>query len=184
MVMADSLAAVVAGEWAVVGPPPGRPWGRRPRRRAQSGSGDEGVAGLVDSGGDVGAVDRAVGGDGDGAAGQVDGDRLDAVDGGDLLGDRALAVLAGHAGDGEGGRADEGAGRAGQHGNSSCGGWWCGRYEESAREWGRLTGEIAGIRRDRVPGIWWTRWVAQLDRRRLPSSGDEGSGQFAGVETV
>src|SRR3954469_9765530 len=71
--MADSLAAVVAGEWAVVGPPPGRPWRRRPRRRAQSGSGDEGVAGLVDRGGDVGAVDRAVGGGGDGAAGAVGG---------------------------------------------------------------------------------------------------------------
>src|SRR4051794_41617979 len=111
MVMADSLAAVVAGEWAVVGPPPGRPWRRRPRRRAQSGSGDEGVAGLVDRGGGVGAVDRAVGGGGDGAAGQDAGDRRAAGDGGDLLGDRALAVRAGHAVDLEGGRAHEAAGR-------------------------------------------------------------------------
>ena len=46
---------------------------------------DEGVAGLVDGGGDVGAVDRLGGGDGDRAGGQVDGDRLDAVDAGDLL---------------------------------------------------------------------------------------------------
>src|SRR3954463_2151947 len=64
---------------------------------------DEGVTGLVDGGGDVGPVDRPGGGDGDRAGGQVHIDRLDAGDAGDLLGDRALAVVAGHAGDGEGG---------------------------------------------------------------------------------
>src|SRR5205823_9566217 len=63
------------------------------------------------------------------AAGQVDGDGLDAVDGGDLLGDRALAVRAGHAGHGERGRADERAGCAGQHGDSFSGGADEGRRE-------------------------------------------------------
>src|SRR3954454_14107944 len=129
MVTADSLAGFGTGEWGGR-PPPGRPGETGcPGRRRGGGSGDEGVAGLVDGGGDVGAVDRLVGGDGDRAGGQVDSDRLDAVHGGDLLGDRALAVRAGHAADSEGGRADEGAGRAGQHGNSSCGWWRCGRIE-------------------------------------------------------
>src|SRR3954471_22421066 len=82
---------------------------------------DEGVAGLVDGGGDVGTVDRLGGSDGDRAGGEVDGDRLDAVDTRDLLGDCALAVRAGHAGDGEGGGADERVRCAGQHGNSSRG---------------------------------------------------------------
>src|SRR3954468_17508673 len=77
------------------------------------------VAGLVDGGGDVGAVDRTGRGDRDRATGQVDGHGSDAVDRGDLLGDRPLAVRATHAVDLEGGRADEGVRRAGEHGDSS-----------------------------------------------------------------
>src|SRR3954449_9456938 len=80
---------------------------------------NECVAGLVDGGGDVGAVDRTGGGDRDRATGQVDGHGSDAVDRGDLLDDRPLAVRATHAVDLEGGRADERARRAGEHGNSS-----------------------------------------------------------------
>src|SRR3982751_2020275 len=83
---------------------------------------------MGDSVAGVGAGERrGVGGAGARAAGQVGGSRLAAGDGGDLLGDRALAVRAGHAVDLEGGRADEGARGAGQHGNSLLGRWWCGR---------------------------------------------------------
>jgi DNA-binding SARP family transcriptional activator len=46
---------------------------------------------------------------------QVDGDALDAGDPADLLGHRAPAVAAGHAGDLEGGGADEGARGAVEH---------------------------------------------------------------------
>src|SRR4051794_29729778 len=126
--------------------------------RGGRGSRDERVAGLVDGGGDVGAVHGAVGGDGDGAAGQVDGHRRDAVDGGDLLGDGALAVGAGHAGDGEGGRADEGARRAGQHGNSSglrvvvrSGGSVDAGAGDSHR------GNRRDLRRSGRAGSWWVR---------------------------
>src|SRR3954468_10515604 len=94
-------------------------WSRRRERergsRRRGRSRDEDVAGLVDGGGDVGPIDRAGGADGDRAGGQVDVDRLDPVDGRDLLRDRAAAVLAGHSGDGERRRTDEGAGGGGQH---------------------------------------------------------------------
>src|SRR4051812_30118262 len=96
--------------WRTPGRGRGQRGGGRSRRSGASWSGEqdapesgvgpalrnEGVAGLVDGGGDVGAVDRPGGGDGDRAAGQVDGDRVDAVDARDLLGDRALTVRAGH----------------------------------------------------------------------------------------
>src|SRR5690349_4125185 len=96
----------VAFLWAM-----SRRWVRRRERwapAAAGGSGDEDVAGLVDGGRDVGPVDRLRRGDGDRAAGQVDVDGLDAGDCRDLLGHRALAVGAGHAGDGEGGGAEKG----------------------------------------------------------------------------
>src|SRR6476620_5174637 len=93
-------------------------WGGAGRRRRRS-SRHHRVAGLVDGGRDVGTVDRAVGCDGHGAAGHVDGDRRDAVDGGDLPGDRATAALTGHPLHHEGRGTDEGAGRAGPHEGSS-----------------------------------------------------------------
>src|SRR3954447_3881916 len=61
---------------------------------------DQLVAGLVDGRSDRGLLDRELARDGDGPSGVVDLDVGDAGDGGDLLGDRADAVAAGHAGDG------------------------------------------------------------------------------------
>src|SRR6478752_8923774 len=88
------------------------------RGRVGRWSWDECVAGLVGGGGDLRTVDRSPGRDGDRADGEVNSNRLDTVDAGNLLRDGALAVRAGHTGDGERARADEGAGCAGQHENS------------------------------------------------------------------
>src|SRR3954463_11426385 len=66
------------------------------------------VAGLVDGGGDRVVVHGGRAGDRQGAGLEVDPDLGDAGDGADLLGDRADAVGAGHAGDGVGGRAHGG----------------------------------------------------------------------------
>src|SRR5689334_3342561 len=72
-----------------------------------AGSGDEGVAGVVDGGGDLGPVGGPVDGDGDQAGGQVDGDALHALEPPEAGGDGAFAVGAGHAADLEGRGADE-----------------------------------------------------------------------------
>src|SRR4051794_3475087 len=109
---------------------------------------NECVAGLVDGGGDVGAVDRAGGGDRDRATGQVDGHGSDAVDRGDLLGDRPLAVRATHTVDLEGGRADERVRRAGEHGDSSIVDLMVGRswaLGASGRSQVLRTGDLAGF---------------------------------------
>jgi hypothetical protein len=77
-----------------------------------------GCSGLVDGGGDVGSVDRVRGVHGDGAAGHMDVDLLDAVEAAELVGDSGLAVRARHAGDLEGRGPDERAGGAADHGHS------------------------------------------------------------------
>src|SRR6478609_9698351 len=111
-------------------------WPSRISHRGRVGrlSRGERVAGLVDGGGDLRTVDRSPGRDGDLAGGDVDGNRLDTVDAGNLLCDGALAVRAGHAGDGERDRAGERVGRAGQHGNSFAD-WWWGRDQGSLGGW-------------------------------------------------
>src|SRR5512133_217483 len=63
------------------------------------------VTGLLYGGPDGALVDRRLAGDGEPAAGEVDVDAGDAGDPGDLLGDRADAVTAGHSDDGVGGGA-------------------------------------------------------------------------------
>src|SRR3954452_10142388 len=106
------------------------------------GSGDEVVAGLVDGVRDVGAVNGFGRRDGDRAGGEVDVDGLDAVDGVDLASDRVHAVLAGHSGDRERGRADEAVRGVVAH-RILLTGWWVRRWRR--RPPGRA-GETAGIR--------------------------------------
>src|SRR6478752_2254808 len=79
-------------------------------------SGDEGVAGLIGGGGDVGPVDRPVGVHGDRTGGQIDIDPLDAGHQADLLLDGPPAVLTRHSGDPEDGARHEGVGGVAHHG--------------------------------------------------------------------
>src|ERR1051325_10275411 len=95
--------------------PPGRAWARRPGAGpsvAGSAAAARGllrgcghlVARLLDRGGHRGVVERALGADGHRPGGQIDLDARDTGHLGDLLGDRADAVCAGHTRNGVDGR--------------------------------------------------------------------------------
>src|SRR3954453_713717 len=90
----------------------------------------------------TGPVAKAAGA---GAAPPAAGGSPGAPGGGDPLGNRGLPVGAGHARHREGGRADEGAGRAGQHGISSDGPVVPRTGTRVVRDRGGFTGESAGI---------------------------------------
>src|SRR4051794_18268300 len=99
MPLISSSTSVPPGAELMTRSPRGSPW---PTRHPTASSAGHLVPGLLHGGTDGLLVDRLPAGHGERAAGEVDVDPGDAGDLGDLLGDRADAVGAGHADDGVG----------------------------------------------------------------------------------